>query len=264
MTWWSGDDMMTWTNVHVVVTLYGHLHERKYEYQNICWRRSRIQNPDQSVRSSSSSSHFTWNNFLFFGIQEVNRINLNFNSWICAIHFTSVFTSSSLTFTSLWSRIAAAFWERWLLFSKIWFSLVHCCHQSRSVCTGSPGQLVTQLSHMGRVLESIFKLCFVLLCCTRLLQSYSPTEGCAQHHRIMSLSMSSQQKSRSENRPREFRTLKPLPCVGTYEQDVGNRFSSMFLGFEQMVVQERADGKCVCKGINTTAIWWVHIFFILQ
>jgi hypothetical protein len=30
---------------------------------------------------------------------------------------------------------------------------------------------------------------------------------------------------------------------------MGIKYASMFLGFEQMTVQERADGKCVCKGI---------------
>ena len=29
---------------------------------------------------------------------------------------------------------------------------------------------------------------------------------------------------------------------------MGTKYASMFLGFEQMVVQERTDGKCVCKG----------------
>ena len=31
---------------------------------------------------------------------------------------------------------------------------------------------------------------------------------------------------------------------------MGTKYSSMFLGFEKMVVQERADGKCVCKGTS--------------
>eukprot|EP00596_Hydrurales_sp_CCMP1899_P003897 CAMPEP_0119050976 /NCGR_PEP_ID=MMETSP1177-20130426/72743_1 /TAXON_ID=2985 /ORGANISM="Ochromonas sp, Strain CCMP1899" /LENGTH=448 /DNA_ID=CAMNT_0007030019 /DNA_START=328 /DNA_END=1674 /DNA_ORIENTATION=+ len=58
-----------------------------------------------------------------------------------------------------------------------------------------------------------------------------------------------QNKPKSQENQKEYRSMKPLPCVGTYEQDMGVKYASMFLGFEQMTVQERADGKCVCKGI---------------
>ena len=73
-------------------------------------------------------------------------------------------------------------------------------------------------------------------------------DGSRQWRECSVLSMSSTEKQRSESRSKEFRSLKPLPCLGSYEQDMGVKYSSLFLGFEQMVVQERSDGKCVCKG----------------
>jgi hypothetical protein len=50
--------------------------------------------------------------------------------------------------------------------------------------------------------------------------------------------------------------------IGTYEQDMGVKYASMFLGFEQMTVQERADGKCVCKGIRNMYTY-IYAFYNL-
>jgi hypothetical protein len=61
-----------------------------------------------------------------------------------------------------------------------------------------------------------------------------------------------QMSSKSDIKPMQyenFRSLKPLPCVGTYENEAGVKYSSMFIGPEQMMVQERVDGKCICQGL---------------
>ena len=52
-----------------------------------------------------------------------------------------------------------------------------------------------------------------------------------------------------DTRPRDFRDLKPLPCVGVYELNKINRQTSFFLGPDRMVCQEREDGKCILRGL---------------
>ena len=102
---------------------------------------------------------------------------------------------------------------------------------------------------MGRVVETNVKIYFLLLACAWQVAPFTMSSDLAAWSReSYSLSMSSTEKSRSDSRAKEFRSMKPLPCIGTYEQDMGTKYASMFLGFEQMVVQERSDGKCVCKG----------------
>jgi hypothetical protein len=100
------------------------------------------------------------------------------------------------------------------------------------------------------VLGSNFVTLYLLiLACSRQVQPFSlSSDAIGNFRESFVLSMSSSEKSRSDSRSKEYRSLKPLPCLGSYEQDLGTKYSSMFLGFEKMVVQERADGKCVCKG----------------
>ena len=107
---------------------------------------------------------------------------------------------------------------------------------------------------MGRAVEINVKIYYLLLACAWHVAPFSlSADSAACLRESYSLSMSSTEKSRSDSRAKEFRSMKPLPCVGTYEQDMGTKYASMFLGFEQMVVQERSDGKCVCKGRYTCA-----------
>lgn len=97
--------------------------------------------------------------------------------------------------------------------------------------------------------SKFLKLYLFILACSRQAQPFSlSSDALGNFREPFVLSMSSSEKSRSDSRSKEFRSLKPLPCLGSYEQDMGTKYSSMFLGFEKMVVQERADGKCVCKG----------------
>jgi hypothetical protein len=97
--------------------------------------------------------------------------------------------------------------------------------------------------------SNFVKLYLLILACSRQVQPFSlSSDAIGNFRESFVLSMSSTEKSRSDSRSKEYRSLKPLPCLGSYEQDMGTKYSSMFLGFEKMVVQERADGKCVCKG----------------
>ena len=90
---------------------------------------------------------------------------------------------------------------------------------------------------------------FLLLAFAERIEPFSSASfGVSNLRESYILTMSSSEKQRSDSRSKEFRSLKPLPCLGSYEQDMGTKYASMFLGFEQMVVQERTDGKCVCKG----------------
>lgn len=50
-------------------------------------------------------------------------------------------------------------------------------------------------------------------------------------------------------RPREFRQLCPLPCTGLYQISADERVTAMFLGPEQMSIQQRPDGKCITRGL---------------
>lgn len=99
--------------------------------------------------------------------------------------------------------------------------------------------------------SNFVKLYLLILACSRQVQPFSlSSDAIGNFRESFVLSMSSSEKSRSDSRSKEYRSLKPLPCLGSYEQDMGTKYSSMFLGFEKMVVQERADGKCVCKGTS--------------
>jgi hypothetical protein len=60
--------------------------------------------------------------------------------------------------------------------------------------------------------------------------------------------------SKSDVAPREFRQMRPLPCSGSYKQEDGRFYSSLFLAFENMVVKERDDGTCVCKDVVAVPI----------
>lgn len=102
---------------------------------------------------------------------------------------------------------------------------------------------------MGLISMTNSRIPILLLSWTASIAPFSLSfDGSRQWRDCSVLSMSSTEKQRSESRSKEFRSLKPLPCLGSYEQDMGVKYSSLFLGFEQMVVQERSDGKCVCKG----------------
>lgn len=98
---------------------------------------------------------------------------------------------------------------------------------------------------------------FLLLAFAERIEPFSSAPfGINNFRESYIMTMSSSEKQRSDSRSKEFRSLKPLPCLGSYEQDMGTKYASMFLGFEQMVVQERTDGKCVCKG--TTCLLFVQ------
>ena len=102
---------------------------------------------------------------------------------------------------------------------------------------------------MGQIKVNSTRILIFLLSWTAHVAPFSLSfDGSRQWRECSVFSMSSTEKQRSESRSKEFRSLKPLPCLGSYEQDMGVKYSSLFLGFEQMVVQERSDGKCVCKG----------------
>eukprot|EP01041_Mallomonas_annulata_P009887 gene9887-20573_t len=55
--------------------------------------------------------------------------------------------------------------------------------------------------------------------------------------------------SRTDTKPREFRHLRPLPCVGVYEPEDDISVSSVFLGPEKMTIRERDDEKMIAKGL---------------
>jgi hypothetical protein len=50
-------------------------------------------------------------------------------------------------------------------------------------------------------------------------------------------------------KPREFRNVLPLPCLGSYEPRPGEQQTACFLGPEQMVCQEREKGGCIAEGL---------------
>eukprot|EP00607_Mallomonas_marina_P007389 CAMPEP_0182420440 /NCGR_PEP_ID=MMETSP1167-20130531/5233_1 /TAXON_ID=2988 /ORGANISM="Mallomonas Sp, Strain CCMP3275" /LENGTH=435 /DNA_ID=CAMNT_0024596377 /DNA_START=245 /DNA_END=1552 /DNA_ORIENTATION=+ len=62
-------------------------------------------------------------------------------------------------------------------------------------------------------------------------------------------SVPSMASSWSETRPREFRHLRPLPCVGTYEPDEDVCVSSVFLGPERMSIKKGINGQIIAKGL---------------
>ena len=116
-------------------------------------------------------------------------------------------------------------------------------------CSSYQRSLQKLCAKMGRVSNVGSKLFIFLLSCTANVAPFSLSLDASRHWKECSaLSMSSTERQRSDSRSKEFRSLKPLPCLGSYEQDMGAKYSSLFLGFEKMVVQERSDGKCVCKG----------------
>ncbi|KAJ1408257.1 hypothetical protein B484DRAFT_200235 [Ochromonadaceae sp. CCMP2298] len=50
---------------------------------------------------------------------------------------------------------------------------------------------------------------------------------------------------KTELKPRDWRNVKPLPCVGVYAPDT----AAVFLGPDRMSCQQRGDGTCIAKGL---------------
>lgn len=55
-------------------------------------------------------------------------------------------------------------------------------------------------------------------------------------------------------KPREFRNLLPLPCIGTFSPNNEDKVSCVFLGPDRLVCQERVDGSCIGRGLIPAAV----------
>lgn len=53
----------------------------------------------------------------------------------------------------------------------------------------------------------------------------------------------------SKTTPREFRSLKPLPCTGTYKITNSTSVSTFFFSPTKLTVQERSDGRMIARGL---------------